>query len=143
MDRILLLLSMMIPGQKGQGLPSGGEIDSLTARLRAGELPEVESAAHRIGEYMADKAGHGLTEMDSAEFATLLKAHRPALEADLRLVGSELLKEYYTDPAVQNAIGVSSRPPFPNGFSMPENNLELLEDVYNRGSIFRDISHEQ
>jgi hypothetical protein len=57
----------------------------------------------------------------------------------LKVVGPLLLKAYYTDPRVQVGLGIGSVPLFPLGKSVEAGNLELLESVFNRGSIYRSV----
>lgn len=47
---------------------------------------------------------------------------------------------YCLDPAVRQAFGDDPAAPFPNGRSLPDGDLELLEAVYERGPLYRDPS---
>ncbi|MBW7900595.1 MAG: hypothetical protein H3C26_03915 [Rhodocyclaceae bacterium] len=46
---------------------------------------------------------------------------------------------YHLDPAIRQAFGDDPAAPFPNGRNVPGGNLELLEIVFERGPIFREI----
>ena len=45
---------------------------------------------------------------------------------------------YYQQDRVLEAIGVEPRPPHPQGYAMPENDLSLLEPVKTRGRRYRE-----
>ena len=140
---LMKLLSLMIPGDNNRGLPSGAQLGNFVLSIQNGSRPELTAAGEEIAEAIRNLAGTDIGEMEPSDFATFVKSHRPSIDAALRLIGNELLKNYYTDSRVQDAVGASSRAPFPTGMTMPENNLELLEDVYNRGSIYREVRHDQ
>jgi hypothetical protein len=50
-----------------------------------------------------------------------------------------LLQCYYQNPLVVVAIGMEPRPPFPDGYQVDEGDLLLLETVYLRGKLYRDV----
>lgn len=142
-ENLLVLFSLMIPGDSTKGLPSGEEMNELVDRIESGRLDQLISAAERIALKIFSERGRSIKQLDSKDFEAFVKSHRASIESDLRIVGNELLRSYYTDPRVQDAIGGSSQAPFPSGFKMPENNLDLLEVVFNRGPIYREVSNEQ
>ena len=137
------LLELMIPADSIRGLPSGAQLGNFVQDLQSGNRPELTAAGEEITQSIRSLTGQDIGVMEPSDFSTFVKSHRHAIGAALRLIGNELLKNYYTDPRVQDVVGGSSQAPFPNGVSMPENNLELLEDVYNRGSIYREVRHDQ
>lgn len=53
------------------------------------------------------------------------------------LLSVVLAECYYSDSEVRQSLGVPMKLPFPNGNYLPEIDLNLLETVYNRGSIYR------
>ena len=108
-----------------------------------GQLPIVVAASERVAILIQEDMGMTLQGISPAQFETFVRAHRALVDKDLRLIGDELLRSYYTDSRVQDAIAGSSRPPFPAGFQMPENNLDLLEEVFNRGPIYKEVPNEQ
>ena len=108
-----------------------------------GQLPNVVAASERVALQIQKEMGLALHEITPAQFETFVKGHRATVDKDLRLVGEELMRSYYTDSRVQDAIGGSSRAPFPAGFKMPENNLDLLEEVFNRGPVYKEVPNEQ
>lgn len=53
---------------------------------------------------------------------------------------SHLLKAYYTAPNVARQIGAGSVPPFPQGNFLMQDDWGLLEPVFERGKVYRDVS---
>jgi hypothetical protein len=50
-----------------------------------------------------------------------------------------IVVDYYSHEDVLNAIGKKENPPFPSGNYVLEGDLSLLEEVFNKGPIFRNI----
>ena len=50
----------------------------------------------------------------------------------------EVLKFYYTNESVLKVISKNSLPPFPNGNQIDKGDLLLLEDVFNKGKVYRE-----
>jgi hypothetical protein len=141
-QQISALFALMIPSDQTRQLPSGSEIDELMNRIFSGELSDVVQASERVVSQLENLTASRIENLTPPQFESFVKAHRATIDSDLRLIGDELIRSYYTDPRVQDVIGGSSRAPFPAGFQMCENNLDLLEEVFNRGSIYREAPNE-
>jgi hypothetical protein len=140
--KISMLFSLMIPSDQMRQLPSGSEIEELMIRINAGQLSNVVQASERVVSQIENLTTTKIEDLTPTQFEAFVRTHRATVDTDVRLIGDELMRSYYTDPRVQDAIGGSSRAPFPAGFRMPENNLDLLEEVFNRGSIYREVPNE-
>ena len=46
---------------------------------------------------------------------------------------------YYSQPRVAAALGLEARPPQPLGFDMQQGDLSLVENVRERGPVYRDV----
>ena len=69
----------------------------------------------------------------------LEKAKRRQIQVVLPII-NHALALYYSHPKVQNQIGAGSVPPYPKGNSIKEiDDWGILEAVYNRGKIYREI----
>ena len=111
-------------------------------RIGTGQLSDVVEASERVVSQLEHLTASRIEDLTPTQFESFVKAHRATIDTDLRLIGDELIRSYYTDPRVQDAIGGSSRAPFPAGFQMRENNLDLLVEVFNRGSVYREVPSE-
>ena len=45
---------------------------------------------------------------------------------------------YYQDGRVALALGLEDRPPYPQGYDMPPNDLSLLDPVRERPKLYRE-----
>lgn len=137
------LAERMIPADRERGLPSGSSVGFLEFLILEKKDALVLEHAVIIENAARVHTGQSLREMPDPMFQELLRTARSELEPSIRIVGPELLKAYYTHPAVREAIGVGSGAPFPRGYSVYAGELELLEPVFERGPIFRNVDSER
>lgn len=52
---------------------------------------------------------------------------------------THLLRAYYSSSVVLRCIQVGAIPPFPDGNSLEDDDWSILEEVYERGVIYRDV----
>jgi hypothetical protein len=86
-----------------------------------------------------EKFDHSFADMDSNERLAAINACKLV---NVRLFSNfvtHLLKCYYTSPNVLVKIGAGSVPPFPLGNILLQDDLTILESVYERGKCYRDI----
>ena len=83
--------------------------------------------------------GKQLNDLDEVDLERLSVERRDLWFRYIRLVGPSILCEYFEAPRVLNALGLRTESPFPNGSQLPDIDFDLLEPVYNRGKIFRDV----
>lgn len=141
MSRHLLetLADLMIPNDFDRNLPSGSCVD-LEAILRTeNKSDDAIKSAEQFSDLVFEKLDKSLDQLTMTEFEELCHSSRAQVDPILKVVGPLLLKAYYTDPRVQVGLGIGSVPPFPLGKSVEVGNLELLESVFNRGSIYRSV----
>jgi hypothetical protein len=138
-QKLIKIISLMIPANTLLGLPSGAEIEELIMRISKGELSHLEVNAEKIASLLYEETGIHLEDSSAMQFEKFVESHRQDIKSHLRMIGNELLRSYYTDPRVLDAVGGSSRAPFPLGFPMEGNNLDLLKEVFDRGPIYREI----
>lgn len=113
------------------------------------DAPQLADFAHRQGRALPltvllqilgeECPGTPFADLDAITRATLLTRirhqHLKAF-ADFFLLAIQC---YCLDSAVRQAFGDTPAAPFPAGREVPDGSLELLEAVYERGLIFRDI----
>lgn len=136
------LADLMIPPDPEKGLFPGSVADVSSVLESEKARREFDSSVARIAELADTLMGTSLEAMTDALFQDFLSTGRIELEPHLRTVGTILLKAYYTDPLIRAALGLGSGAPFPAGSSVLDGDLELLEPVYNRGKIYRDVGCE-
>lgn len=134
-----VMMALMIPADNSRNLPDGSRVEASNFMKIDGVFDEVLLDLEKFSEYVQSTMGWKLEELTQEQFEVLMKNHRKAIEPLLKKIGPSLLKAYYTNPNVQSQIGVGNKPPFPDGREVYEGDLELLEPVFNRGPIFRDV----
>lgn len=134
-----IIASLMIPADDARNLPSGSQVEVLKFLEIEDGYNDVSLEIEELSSYLVSKLGWVLEELTQDQFELLIKDHRKAIDPLLKMIGPVLLKAYYTNPSVQVQIGVGDKPPFPDGRAIYEGDLELLEPVFNRGPIFREV----
>lgn len=122
-------------------MPSGDQIEIQNGCIKAGDEEAVADAIRQIEFQRLAERSFEWASVTSSEFLTFISNQRNQLSSAIKELGTILLRAYYVDPLVRDAVGVGSRPPFPLGYTMPENNLYALEAVYDRGQIYREVEH--
>ena len=142
MSRHLLdtLADLMIPNDFDRNLPSGSSVDLEAILSTENMSDDAIKSAEQFSDLVSEKLNKSLDQLTMTEFEDLCRSSRAQVDPILKIVGPLLLKAYYTDPRVQVGLGIGSAPPFPTGISVEAGNLELLESVFNRGSIYRSVN---
>lgn len=136
------VLDFMIPADHHRGMPGGSKVriaDVLPPDVTEQTL--INLAVHL--ESIVNSHGKELRSLAPQEFWEIINSHRQVTDSVVRELGKWLLMAYYTDPRVRDSIGVGARAPFPNGYVVHDGNLELLEQVFERGPIYRKIANDK
>ena len=129
---LMALLDLMIPADPIRGLPSGSCVGFQPSPLAWENLKILDEASMQKHE----KTFASIIRPQQIELIKSLK--RPQQTSFSRL--ARLLAEcYYSQPEVARIIGAGEEPPFPEGYRVEEGDLSLLEPVYLRGRIYRDV----
>ena len=76
-------------------------------------------------------------ELSAVEQIALIRRCERTQGVFFRTLMRHLIHCYYQHPSVQAAIGVEPRPPFPDGYAVPDGDLLLLEPVFERDRLYR------
>lgn len=133
------LVALMIPADEARGLPDGSKVSVGEFLKLEGNYEQILARLDELGHQITAATGLKFIELTQSQFEVLLKEQKKIIEPVVKQIGPALLKAYYTNPIVQKRIGVGDKPPFPDGKTVYEGNLELLEPVFNRGPIYRSI----
>ena len=139
-DIIHAFLDTILPSDQTLGVPSGASLDITRPTSRDGIEQRLADVATLI-----DQTAHDLLESD---FVTLssedrLKIIEKAKRKDMRLMTAMIvhcLRHYYTDPRVLRCLPAGAVPPFPVGNQMAEDDWSILEPVYQRGPVYREVT---
>jgi hypothetical protein len=131
-ELLAVLLDILIPGSTDGRLPSAATLD-----LFLTPEPWLLQGLHNV-----DAAAQ---ERLQSSFLALAREQQEALVGELRRkmfsffsdLGKQLIQGYYQDERVVKAIGGEIRPPFPLGYFVIDGDFDLLEPVFERGSMYR------
>lgn len=132
-------LDTILPGDVELQLPPAGTL-GIDLKLTDLTLQEVTGP---FFELLTDVAGEKydsrLVDLNDEQY---LKVVASAQRKNIRLVTHYVnlcLSYYYSHPDVLNQVNAGAVPPFPDGNTLPSDDWELLEAVYNRGPIYKDL----
>lgn len=131
------LLDVLIPATVDGVKPSGSGVGFLHYTERLGISGEILVGVQRFLQEFGVKDGIPFTEVAATERPALVKVMERKQGAFFRMFIKHVMHCYYQDSRVLAAIGVEPRPPFPDGYSVSDGDLLLLEPVFERGRIYR------
>jgi hypothetical protein len=135
-----ILVRFLLPANAEHGLVDAVEFGILDRVVVALDTSEHRALFSQLDSEAVMLLGKQLNDFDEVDVTRLAVECRDLWFRYIRLVGPRILCEYFESPRVLGALGLRTESPFPNGSQIPEINFDLLEPVYNRGKIFRDIS---
>ena len=126
----------LVPADAGLGLPGADDPAVLADMLATAgtERGDVEAALRQLDRLAAAPfAAQQAREQDAA------LAQLEATDATMFLALAGLVMRcYYRDDRVMRSLGMAPRPPFPQGFEVPQGDWSLLDPVRNRAArIYR------
>ena len=135
------VLDRIVPadgGLPGAGELGVGEFVESTAGSKPGQTRQLVDGL-KLVEVTAGRRGSGVFAGldDDAKDETLR-----AVESESPAFFDELVRltyvGYYSQPRVAAALGLEARPPQPLGFDMQQTDLSLLDNVRQRGPVYRE-----
>lgn len=138
-ELLLLIVKDLLPGSVQMSIPPAdmNEISEIlsnsnSAKALYGILPIIEVA-------LTNKVGANIKELAAEEVFNFLLEH-PILYSQLvRSISEVLLTCYYQRSEVLLGLGFDSMAPFPQGNVLIQSDLSMLEPVYLRGSIYKEV----
>lgn len=137
---INLVLDTILPGNQGMGLPPASAIEFAGYQERNAIGAQVINFLIVLDDTSRKRTGQGFVELENNERLVAINACKLS---DVRLFTAfvtHVLRAYYTDPQVLSRIGAGAVPPFPDGNSLNSDDWTILEAVYLRGRIYRQVS---
>ncbi len=146
-EKILLksLLDQIIPASDDGRIPSAGSLriaDFIESKAR--EIPglaDLMNRGLRFAQVLLEPKGDTFDALSSADRLTLVKIlERREPEFFAALIRYTYMG-YYTDPTVPPHFGLSTKPPHPYGYEVPDESPEeltaLVEPVKKRGRCYQ------
>lgn len=140
MTPLQLIIDTMLPGDPSLGMPSASEIGVDTCLKQKGLECLVNDFITMVDEVSAQKHGHCLGQLQPEQRLQVINACKLVNVRLFSEMLSQLLRAYYTNPRVLVAVGAGSVPPFPGGNALGSDDWSVLEPVFLRGPIYREVS---
>lgn len=136
---LLLVVNNLLPGSIQMNIPPAGarevseiKLDS-KSRLALGEIFEI------VENGLAQQKNLHSDTGDAQEFFIHLMNDTILYSKLTRAIAEPLLTSYYQRPEVLLGLGLDNKAPFPQGNLLKQSDLSMLEPVYSRGSIYREV----
>ena len=136
---LLALVGAVIPASAKHAVP-GADDPAIAADIVATARPHHETiaAALRHLESMAtQRFDTGYADLDPASRARLARELTRSRFAGVGTLVTITAQCYYRDDRVMRSLGMEARPPFPQGFDIPQGDWSLLDPVKRRGRIYK------
>jgi hypothetical protein len=136
---IKLILESLIPSDQEFEMPSAAEINFDSYAVQYGIEAMVNKYIMLVDTLAHKKLKRPFADVDGDTRLTILNDSR---SEDIRLFSAFLTHvfcAYYTNAVVLERVGSGSVPPFPRGNPSEQDDWNILENVYERGRIFRHV----
>jgi hypothetical protein len=134
---ISALAETIIPGEKDSGILSGSQVNFISFLEKNNKLELVKTFKSNIEiSFRKDFESNLWEESEDTLKKYLIKSKRKNFRL-LNEISVLLCECYYSDIRALKKLKLPVDPPFPNGNIIKEIDLSILEDVYNRGKIYR------
>jgi hypothetical protein len=133
------IINTMIPGDFSLGLPPASDAGVQNYFTQHGLSKLVDEFTQLLEEVAVVKCGQAFLSLDAD---ARLQAINACKLANVRLFSAfltQVLRAYYTAPEVLRLIGAGSVPPFPSGNELMLDDWSMLEVVFERGKVYREV----
>ena len=136
---IKIFSEMVIPGDKDREYPRGSKADLIHFVEKFGKSELISQFNNIIRDLSLKTHKRESSELSKDEIRGLIlkmKVKHFRLINELTIL---LCESYYSDRQIRAKIGLTTDSPFPNGNNSSEIDYLLLESVFEKGKIYRDI----
>jgi hypothetical protein len=139
MTDLKTVIDAMLPGDSVLGMPCASAID-FEIYLKQHNLNQLSlDFIQMLDKVCEEKRGMVFVDLDEVQKIQAIDACKLVDVRVFSAMVGHLLKAYYTAPGVLMKIKSGSVPPFPNGNSIEDDDWSILETVYERGQVFREV----
>ncbi len=138
-ETLLSLLDIIIPPSEDGRLPGADAVGFIEYMYKENLDAWIMAGVQSIHEEALGRYGAAFHNLEESLKMRIIEALRTRLFRFFSQLTMAVIKCYYQDDRVLLAIGAEPRAPFPLGFSLPDGDLTLLDEVYERGKIYRDV----
>ncbi len=136
------VLDSILPADPALGMPAGSSVNLEAHMSRVGLASIIDEFLCLLDKASHESAGRAFTDLSAQERLAAINACRTR---DVRLFSAfltEALRAYYSDPFVLRRLASGATPPFPQGNVLGSDDWSILEPVFERGPIWRDIGDD-
>lgn len=133
------LLDLLFPGDPGSSIPAGGSLEFAVQSLATLDRDAITAFEAALDAHARSRHATAFDALDDGDCASALESCRRAQPRLYTAYAVQAIRAYYSHARVQRAVGAGASPPFPQGNSLPEPDWTLLERVYLRGPIHREV----
>jgi len=132
------LLDSMLPRSKDGKLPSVMDLNIFGCSSNP-DLQELCDNCITILSAESERIfGESFSRLKASDRANLLDNLQKRNVPSFRALSEIVVKFYYKNPRVMQALNIDNKPPFPDGKALEPDDWLILEPVFRRGPIYRD-----
>lgn len=135
------LLGALLPADQELGTPAGNDpkiMDDILQTLRPASNDGVVKGLAELRQTSQERFNVSFEECDEIQRVTLYKEMLSRNASFYRTLSAVILQCYYRNDDVMRSLDMEPRPPYPDGYDIPQGDLSLLDPVRKRGKIWRD-----
>jgi len=136
-----ILLNMIVPPNKGKGLPGAGELDFVgyVREFAPDQIEAVQNELDLLEQTSQSQYQRRFADLKQIEQDSLVgRMRKRDVEFALHII-VQAMGCYYQDDKVVIALGMEARPPFPKGNDVVSGDLSLLDPVREKKQIYKDV----
>ncbi|MFA5266012.1 MAG: gluconate 2-dehydrogenase subunit 3 family protein [Opitutaceae bacterium] len=138
--RVDSLLEALIPGDVARGLPCATDVGVCQYIRAKGHEEEARQLIDALEAIAEERFGTRFDKLELASRSEIVGKLPLQLVPLMNNVGMDVIQCYYQDPRVLKALGLRGTAPFPDGYQVPAGDLMLLEPVFVRGKLYREVN---
>ncbi len=139
MKNLHVIIDAMLPGDPELGMKSGSTIDFGGYLGRHNLVDIADEFVAMLDKICIEKYSLSFVNLDAAQKMQVINACKLVNVRLFTCFVGHLLRAYYTTPSVLMQIGAVNIPPFPQGNSLAQDDWSILEPVYERGQVYREV----
>ena len=137
---LALVLDLIVPPSADGRLPGAAELGvaGYLATQAADVLPRLRQELDALETQCRERFAQGFCALAAAQRQALVDEIRGRDATFMSRLALETVTCYYQHDRVLEALGIETRPPYPQGFQVIAGDLGLLAPVRRRGKLYRD-----
>lgn len=135
------LLGSLLPANQELGTPAGNDpsiIDDILQTLRPVSNEGVLKGLVELRQSSQERFSLSFEECEDIQRVTLFNEMLSRNARFYRTLSAVALQCYYRNDDVMRSLDMEPRPPYPEGYEIPQGDLSLLDPVRKRGKIWRN-----